>query len=348
MPAPSYLPAMTVEQYLGHLAARHPRWHRLLDTGRFGCDATMSRLHSASNEFDSDATGHGDSYRHAHRDPLVRWTGARQLLRLATTNAAREGEPLVLDVLGGDGLLARAAAVRPGQVPNGLALLTGDISGPMVAAALDHGLPAVRQAADRLLLADRTVDSVLLAYGTHHIAPAALPGAVSEAVRVLRPGGRVVLHDFEPHSPMAVFFRTVVHPHAAIGHDHPHVTRTGLLDLFAPFPVAVRLLDVYDPITVLAPSPDAAKAAMVAHFAATFALTDHFAELGTEAAWELLAASFDHTDHLAGLCAPLTAPARPHIRPATTGGHIAEVPRVALVAVAEHRVAGRGDSAGVV
>ncbi|MER7579608.1 class I SAM-dependent methyltransferase [Kitasatospora sp. NPDC097691] len=329
---------MTVEQYLGHLADRHPGWHRLLDPGRVDGATAAGQLRLWINEFDSGSGGRADSYRRAHRDPLVRWTGARQLLRLAAPEARSGGgaEPLVLDVLGGDGLLARASARRPDQAPDGLRLLTGDISGTMVAAALAHGLPAVRQAADRLLLADRTVDAVLLAYGTHHIPPAARPAAVAEAVRVLRPGGRVVLHDFEPHSPTAAFFRTVVDPCAAIRHDCRHFTRIDLLDLFAPHPVAVRLVDVYDPITVRAASPDGAKAAMVGHFAAAYGLAEYLDDLGAEAGWDLLTRSFDHTAHLAQLCGPLAAPTRPFVRPAGAGW-IAEVPRVAVVAVAERR-----------
>ncbi|MEE1783478.1 class I SAM-dependent methyltransferase [Streptomyces sp. SP17BM10] len=327
MSAPSYLPAMTLDQYLGHLAARHPQWLSALDPGRLGPGAAMRRLSSLPEEFTrvDPAPAPGN--------PLVHWTGGRELLRLATGG---QSNALVLDVLGGEGLLARAAAVRPGQVPDGLALLTGDLSGPMVAAALAHGLPAVRQSADRLLLADGTVDAVLLAHGTHRIPVDDRPAVVAEAVRVLRPGGRVVLHDFEPHSPMAAFFRTVVDPHSAVRHDYPHFTRTELLDLFAPHPVAVRLLDVYDPFTVRAGSPEAAKAAMVAHLAETFALTEHFAELGPEQAWELLVTAFDHTDHLAGLCTPLNAPARPLVGP-VLDGYVAEVPRVAVVAVAELR-----------
>ncbi|MFE6055934.1 class I SAM-dependent methyltransferase [Kitasatospora sp. NPDC056446] len=333
MPAPSYLPSMTLRQYLGHLAADHPHWHRLLDPRRVGCAATMRRLHSPGAGDGSACTGRGDTDRSARQDPPADWTGTRRLLHLAAP--ARQA-PLVLDVLGGDGRVARAVAARPEQVPGGPAVLTGDRSGPMVAAALAHGLPAVRQSADRLLLADRTVDGVLLARGTHHIPLDARPRAVAEAVRVLRPGGRVVLHDYEPHSPTAAFFRAVVDPHCSGGHDHPHFTRTELLDLFAPHPVAVRLVDVYDPVTVRAASPEAAKAAVVRYFGAAFGLDGRFAALGPEAGWDLLADAFDHTAHLAGLGSPLAAPARALIRPTATG-YLAEVPRVALVAVAEHR-----------
>src|SRR5690606_418049 len=80
-------------------------------------------------------------------------------------------------------------------------LLAGDISGSMVAAALADGLPAVRQRADQLLLRDDVLDAVLIAYGSHHIAPSQRPRALSEAYRVLVPGGRVALHDFASDSP---------------------------------------------------------------------------------------------------------------------------------------------------
>ncbi|MFB7470749.1 class I SAM-dependent methyltransferase [Kitasatospora sp. NPDC056184] len=326
----TYLPGLSVERYLAEVQARHPRLRELLDPERFGSGATMNRLCALTNEFDSDDSGRGGTYRRAHRDPLVRWTGAQQLLRLAAP-ADRGPEVLVLDVLGGDGLLARVAHLRPEQLPDGLTVLTGDISGPMVAAALAHGLPAVRQAADQLLLADRTVDAVLLAYGTHHIPVEERPLAVAEAVRVVRPGGRVVLHDFDPASPMAVFFGTVVDRHGAVPHDYPHFSRDRLWDLFADHPVQTRLLDLYDPVTLRAPSPDLARAAAVAYFADSYGLAAHFAALGTDGAWDLLCESFDHSDYPQ---LPEGRPSRPTVRPAE-GGWAAEVPRVALVAVAE-------------
>ncbi|KJS56385.1 hypothetical protein VM98_07565 [Streptomyces rubellomurinus subsp. indigoferus] len=329
MTAPAYLPGMSSAQYLAEMAVSHPRLRALLDPDRLD-RAVASREPAAwENEFDSDSGGRGDSYRRAQRDPLVRWTGVRRLLGL-TVPAGRGREVVVLDVLGGDGTVARAAALRPGESPAGLEVLTGDISGPMVAAALANGLPAVRQAADRLLLADDTVDAVLLAYGTHHIPDGTRPQAVAEALRVVRPGGRVVLHDFAPDSAMADFFR-VVSRHGTVRHDYAHFTHPELRKLFEDRCPQVRVLDVYDPFTVLAPTPDRARAAMVAHMGESYGLAGHFEAIGPDAAWQLLAEAFDHTDRP-------TPPEHRAVRPTVRlvpEGYVAELPRVAVVAVAE-------------
>ncbi|MFI7421281.1 class I SAM-dependent methyltransferase [Nonomuraea sp. NPDC049684] len=144
-------------------------------------------LAATSSEFDSDRDGRGDSYRRAQQDALVRWTGIRALLGLLAPDPAA-GPPLLLDVLGGDGTVARAAAGRLGSLDVKPAIITGDLSGHMVDRALAQGLPAVRQAAQLLFLREASVGGVLLAYGTHHIPPADRPGAVAEAARVTRPG----------------------------------------------------------------------------------------------------------------------------------------------------------------
>jgi ubiquinone/menaquinone biosynthesis C-methylase UbiE len=240
------------EEYLRTLAALYPRLYALLDLDRARAAETLNAVAAVSNEFDSDRTGRGDSYRRAQRDALVRWTGMRRLLTEATP-AAATGDVTLLDVLGGDGTVARAVQLRCEELAVKVDVYTGDISGEMVERALAQGLPAVRQSADRLLLRDGSVDAALLAYGTHHIAPADLPAAVAEAVRVVRPGGRVVVHDFDRSSPMAGFFARLVHPHSAAGHDYPHPTREQLAALFRPLGVPVRVLESPRPAASTSP-----------------------------------------------------------------------------------------------
>ncbi|MFF4192152.1 class I SAM-dependent methyltransferase [Nonomuraea sp. NPDC001831] len=332
----SYLPSLTLDEYLRLVATVHPQLHAVLDFERPGAARALGVLAATSSEFDSDRDGRGDSYRRAQQDALVRWTGIRALLGLLAPDPAA-GPPLLLDVLGGDGTVARAAAGRLGSLDAKPAIITGDLSGQMVDRALAQGLPAVRQAAQFLFLREGSVGGVLLAYGTHHIPPADRPGAVAEAARVTRPGGRIVLHDFDDSGPMAGFFARVVHPHAAGGHAYRHFTRPGLAALFADAGLPVRVLDLYDPLIVRAGSEQAAKERMCRYVADMYGLGAYFAALAdVEAAWRVLERHFDH-----GTRRPPepAAPPRPVVY-RRDGQYVAEVPRTALIALST-RPAGR-------
>ncbi|MBG6134021.1 class I SAM-dependent methyltransferase [Longispora fulva] len=284
-------------------------------------------------EFDSDETGRGDSYRQAQKDASVRLVGIQQLLDWAVPKDSPDGVTL-LDVLGGDGTLARAVGSPSGNPLSKTTIVTGDISGEMVERALAHGLPAVRQAADFLFLRDHAVDGVLLAYGTHHIAPHLRQDAAAEAVRVVKPGGRVVLHDFEETSPMAQFFNRVVHENSAAGHDYTHFSRESLTEIFDGIGTPARVLDMYDPLIVRAATPDDARQGMCDYVGSMYGIRAHLeAQGGLDATWRLLEEHFDHTAFLSGSARGLDIPPAPVVYP-SRGQFMAEVPRVAVVAVA--------------
>jgi ubiquinone/menaquinone biosynthesis C-methylase UbiE len=331
----SYLPSATLAEYLVRIENVHPELCSALDFQRTGSGAALDELAGSHSEFDSDDHGRGDSYRRAQRDALVRWTGIRQLLRLAAPDASETPAGLeVLDVLGGDGTLARAAASQAGGGGPRLRIVTGDLSGHMVDRALAQGLPAVRQAAHFLFLRDASMDAVLLAYGTHHIPPSRRPEAVAEAVRVVRPGGRIVLHDFDESSPMAGFFTGVVHPNAPGGHRYDHFTRDELDGLFRSAGVPARIVDLYDPLIVRAGTEDAARARMCDYVGDMYGLGELFAGLGgVDAVWRLLEYQFDHTAYRRRLSGPVDGPRRPVVYP-VDGQSVAEVPRIAIVATA--------------
>ncbi|GHJ15466.1 MULTISPECIES: class I SAM-dependent methyltransferase [unclassified Micromonospora] len=327
-----YLPSLVLRDYLHAVATLHPHLRGMLDFGRPGAAEALAELAATVSEFDTDSTGRGDSYRRAQRDTLVRWTGMRQLLELATP-ADAEPVTLILDVLGGDGTVARAASGQSACFESKLAFVTGDVSGHMVDRALAHGLPAVRQAAHFLFLRDGSVDAVLLAYGTHHIPAHRRPPAVAEAARVVRPGGRIVLHDFDESSPMAGFFAEVVHPHAAGGHDYRHFTRAELAGLFADAGLPVRVVDLYDPLIVRADTERAAYAGMRDYVGDMYGVRDFFTTIGDDAVWRLLTHHFDHTGYLTAIGGRDGIPVRPVVYRAD-GQFVAEVPRMAIVATA--------------
>ncbi|MFI6318238.1 class I SAM-dependent methyltransferase [Nonomuraea sp. NPDC050556] len=313
-----YLPSLSLDEYQRVVSTVHPQLHAVLDFQRPGAREALDVLAVTSSEFDSDDGGRGDSYRRAQQDALVRWTGISALLRLLVPDPSSQA-PLVLDVLGGDGTLARAV----GGLESKPVVITGDLSGQMVDRALAQGLPAVRQAAHFLFLRDASMDGVLLAYGTHHIAPAQRPAAVAEAVRVTRPGGRIVLHDFDESSPMAGFFAEVVHPHAAGGHAYSHFTRAELAGLFRDAGLPVRVMDLYDPLIVRASTADEAKARMCRYIGDMYGVSRHLAR--QDDPWRVLERYFDHS--ALGATRPVVYP--------EGGLFVAEVPRTAIVAVAQ-------------
>lgn len=95
----------------------------------------------------------------------------------------------VVDLAGGSGRIARALA-------DGRDVTVVDLSRPMLAEARRHGLPVVQGDATRLPLPDASVDAVTIADAYHHLDD---PGAVlGEVRRVLRPGGVLVVREFDP------------------------------------------------------------------------------------------------------------------------------------------------------
>ncbi|HEY1349294.1 MAG TPA: class I SAM-dependent methyltransferase [Ktedonobacteraceae bacterium] len=208
---------------------------------------------------DEQQGGRGLSYRNAQRNPLVRAAGIKQLFTLASPNERLpELSPRyrLLDILGGDGTLTRALAqmLPVASLPT---ILTSDIAQGMIEAAQAYGLAALRQAAQSLVLKDNCFDSAIIAYGAHHIPPAQRLQAVQEAFRVLKPGGKLIFHDFEEQSPVATWFASVVDPYSLTGHKYGHFTRAEITNylLEAGF-TNVRVQHLYDPFVLAGESPE--------------------------------------------------------------------------------------------
>jgi SAM-dependent methyltransferase len=320
------------------------RFPELVDTvwlDRAGAGNALHELSDLANEFEDDTNqGRGTSYRLAQRDRMVRSTGIRSLFNLAAGVDDVTRIPWrwrVLDVLGGDGLLAQVLKVIAPQVED--TIITSDLAGHMVREALRSGLPAIRQAAQFLLVRDEVVDAVLLAYGTHHINAAHRPRACQGAARVLRRGGRLVLHDFEEGSPVAQWFSEVVHLYSRAGHAYSHFTADEMVRCVES--AGLRLVGarrMYDPLIVRGAGPVEVRRRMADYLFNMYGLT-RVAEGADpdgvrDIVWQLAQTYFrygrDDRAEDAG-SRWQTSPVVYH----DGSMWVAEVPRVALVAVGE-------------
>ena len=335
-----YLPGVTLDDYLRLVRRRFPRLYDSLWFDREGGADAMDSLSRTSNEFETDQDGRGESYRQAQENSTVRMRGVRHLISLLTGTTefdAVGAQWQALDVLGGDGLLAR---MLDGFAPRvGRGLITSDIAGNMVAEALNRGLPAIRQDARFLFLRDQSMDAVLLAYGTHHIPPADRLRVCQEAARVLRPGGRIVVHDFEEDSPSSRWFSEVVHHYSRAGHQYKHFTGSeleGYLRMTGFRNITIERM--YDPFVVHAQTGVQARSELSDYVFDMYGLTGLRSsgisrqEL-REKVWKCTESQFRYGD--------AHAPTRPgpwRMGPSvyqTGSGWTAEIPRIALVAVGE-------------
>jgi SAM-dependent methyltransferase len=238
--------------------------------------------------------GRGESYVAAQQArPEARIRGIRALMDLVGGSAGGD-RPIVLDLLGGDGLLHRVC-LRP-DMPD-TTVVTCDASSFMVASAWAAGVPAVRQRAQRQVFRSGSVDGVLLAYGSHHVPEPERQAVADEAWRVLRPGGRFVLHDFAEGSPMATWFQEVVDKESDTGHQYAHFTadwmqeclvRSGFRDVTTTW--------VFDPIVATGTSEQGAQAALGQYLVQMYGLNKlvraHGEEGASMAAFELACRTF--------------------------------------------------------
>jgi ubiquinone/menaquinone biosynthesis C-methylase UbiE len=218
----------SIDVEMRNLQRMHPELCALLDIQRMRDAQFLNHLQSETHrDFGTqEEGGRGESYTRAQEDVLVRGRGVEQILRLFSS--AFDPDYIIVDVLGGDGLIARAARRRLARVP---LIVTCDAVLKMVDTARSYGLPAVWQPAEHLILSDASVDGVLFAYGTHHISPANRQLVCQEAYRVLKPGGRVVLHDFEIGSPMSRWFNAVVHEYSFTSHPYLHFSKSEMTNI---------------------------------------------------------------------------------------------------------------------
>jgi ubiquinone/menaquinone biosynthesis C-methylase UbiE len=328
------------EQLL-QMKVKWPHLYDCIDPARITEDSLLltSELASKTVDFNSMSRGgRGELYIKAQRNPLVRAEGIRKLFELASPDEDLNNlspDYKILDVLGGDGVLARAieSLVPPQSVPS---IVTSDISQDMVNAARGYGLFALCEPAQNLLLKDNSLDSVIIAYGTHHIPPEHRHQACEESYRVLKSGGRIVLHDFEVNSTMSRWFSEVVDQYSLTGHNFTHFTREDMRAYLvnAGFKnVEVRYL--YDPFILSAEDRKAAKQQLAHYLLDMYGLVKlvkkHGPDQALEVVYDLSRKHFCYDYPGLGLVESFGAPAI-HIFKKDKRWYI-EAPRLALVGV---------------
>lgn len=345
--ASSYLAGMSMQDFQQRFRARFPEMASTLWLDRPGGEEVLGPMFARPNEFETNENGRGDSYRRAHQQGSVKAVGVTQLLELATGRAGAQGLPpdyFLLDVLGGDGTVARAAD----QIPQWSAprhwILTGDLSAQMVHQAMVYGLPAVRLAAQFLLCRDEVFEGVLLAYGSHHIPVHERVACYSDALRVLRPGGRLVVHDFAIGSPTANWFETVVDTYSPNGHGYTHFGSSDLRhDLMAADFQQVEIKSIYDPIIVRAPSEDDARRGILSYLLDSYGLAPgNGGEKDVEIALDWVGDQVDKCiQYGRGELEELGEIVSPAVRTSgtlsvfeTADGWVGELPRIAIVGLA--------------
>ncbi|MFB6159737.1 MAG: class I SAM-dependent methyltransferase [Haloferacaceae archaeon] len=150
-------------------------------------------------------------------------------LRAGLARADRPVERL-LDVAGGPG---RAAAGL--DVPERVVV---DAAAGMCRRARAGGLAAVRGDAGRLPVASAAVDAVLVADALHHLP--APDEALREAARVLRPGGVLVVREFDPGTLPG---RALVAAERLVGFDSAFLRPDALADRVAAAGLDAAVLD---------------------------------------------------------------------------------------------------------
>lgn len=339
----NYLPSSAGQRLaaqLGQLKHQWPHFYDCIDPVRISESTCGFITDLAARAFDFDSSmlgGRGEHYRLAQQNPLVRSVGIRQLFSIVSPrrDLRRLGpRHRILDVLGGDGVLARAMEqmVPKSSLP---AIVTSDLSGEMVAAARAYGLFAIQQPAQNLLLRDDSIDGVIIAYGTHHIPTNQRLQACREAFRVLKPGGGIALHDFEEGSPMCRWFNEVVDPYSQTGHLFPHITKDEvegyLLD--AGFE-DVRVEYLYDPFILSATTPERAIRQLSKYLLHMYGLVKLVERHGPDGALDVigdLADEYLRYDYRAMGLAESFGASRVKLSRGEDGWTI-EAPRVALVA----------------
>ncbi|MBW7956627.1 MAG: methyltransferase domain-containing protein [Deltaproteobacteria bacterium] len=136
--------------------------------------------------------------------------GEARLRARVLDEAAVKGGQRILEIFSGTATLSLMAARR------GASVFALDITEGMLKAAREKarnenlGIWLVRGDAEILPFADGSFDRVMASMGVHEARPEALRGILSEAGRVLKPGGQLAIFDFHRAEGLAGLLQSLV------------------------------------------------------------------------------------------------------------------------------------------
>ncbi|MFT4958012.1 MAG: SAM-dependent methyltransferase [Halobacteriales archaeon] len=156
--------------------------------------------------------------------------------------AADRAVNTALDVGGGSGRAARAVS--------GIDWTVVDAARGMLGVANSHGLPTVQGDAATLPIRDESVDAVVFLDSWHHVGRQRV--AIEEAARVLRPGGVLVVREFDPKS---IRGRGLVLAEHLVGFDSSFLTPDSLAALAEKYGLSPDVPDRGFVYTVAATKP---------------------------------------------------------------------------------------------
>jgi ubiquinone/menaquinone biosynthesis C-methylase UbiE len=166
--------------------------------------AALERTHHGHGDSSTHTSGevdHGHGHRHGRIAGMILGVGRRRVFtRLVVESGARPGDR-VLDVGCGTGSLTRsmAQAVAPDGTAVGVDPAIEAIAEARRLTALDNCTYS-QGVAERLAAPDDVFDVVVSSLMIHHLPGARRALAIQEMLRVVRPGGLVLVAEFRPPS----------------------------------------------------------------------------------------------------------------------------------------------------
>jgi SAM-dependent methyltransferase len=230
--------SLDLKEYFNFIFKNYPKEVLVLDLYKIyqnisKKDWVENFLKDNNNEF--SLQGRGLNYLDSiDAELLARQEGVKTLLKLSNKDNSLNfpADYLICDLLAGNGYVNLVANIIL-PVNKKPYFINSDISFFMFKESWKRNLFSVWQNANDLFwLKSNMIDAAIFAYGTHHIPQEERSQSLREAARILKPNGRLVMHDFEEGSQMSAWFQNVVNNFSISGHDYPHFYKEEMLTLF--------------------------------------------------------------------------------------------------------------------